>query len=131
MERHDESERRTILDREGLLTGGEEHFLGHVDERCMLVFAQMRGIYPRAEVAASARDPKRWSNLRIADAACHQPTGDIAFLSYEARANRESGEPYRALIGSGYVRREAGWKLAFHQHSALEPEQQAWRDGAL
>jgi hypothetical protein len=108
----------------GFWTGGEQHFLDHVDERCMLVFPNnARGVHKRAEVAASARDPKRWSDLRIADAALHRPTDDAAFISYEARAKRESGEPYRALIGSGYVRRDDGWKLAFHQHSALEPEQ--------
>ena len=109
----------------GFWTGGEDHFLAHVDEQCLLVFAQMRGLYPRVEVAASARDPKRWSDLRIADAILHQPTDDAAFLTYEARARRESGAPYRALIGSGYVKRDGAWKLAFHQHSALEPEESA------
>jgi hypothetical protein len=101
----------------GFWTGGEDHFLTHVDETCMLVFAEMRATYSRAEVAASARDPGRWSDLRIADVAMHQPSPDVAFLSYEASAKRRTGEPYRALIGSAYLRREGGWKLTFHQHS--------------
>ena len=32
---------------------------------------------------------------------------------------RFDGEPYRALIGSAYAKREGGWKLAFHQHSPM------------
>lgn len=107
----------------GFWLGGEDHFLAHVDDQCMLVFAEMRGLYSRAQVAASARDPKRWTDLRIADVSLHQPRDDTACLSYEARVKRGDGKPYRALIGSIYLRREDGWKLCFHQHSALDPEE--------
>ena len=109
----------------GFWTAGEEHFLAHVDDQCLLVFTQMRGLYSRAEVAASARDPHRWSNLRIADVLLHQPREDALFLAYEARVNRATGAPYRALIGSAYLRREGGWKLTSHQHSELVPEESA------
>lgn len=107
----------------GFWLDGEDFFLEHVDERCMLVFAEMKGVYSREEVAASARDPDRWRDLRIADAMALQPSEDIAILSYEARVTRGTGGAYRALIGSTYVRRGGGWKLACHQHSALEPEE--------
>jgi hypothetical protein len=109
----------------GFWTGGEDHFLAHLDESCMLVFAQMRGLYSRAQVAASARDPKRWRDLRITAAALHQPSPDLAFLSYDARAERGTGGAYHALIGSAYVRRETGWKLTFHQHSTLGSDAEA------
>jgi hypothetical protein len=107
----------------GFWTGGEDHFLAHVDAHCMLVFAQMRGVHSRAEVAATARDPNRWSDLRLADVMLHQPREELLFLSYEARAKRATGEPYRALIGSAYLRRDDGWKLTFHQHGELAGEE--------
>jgi hypothetical protein len=109
----------------GFWLGGEDHFLAHLDDKSMLVFAQMRGLYARAEVAASARNPERWSDLRVADVSLHRPIAEAAFLSYEARVKRSTGDPYRALIGSGYVRRGGEWKLAFHQHSELQPERAA------
>jgi hypothetical protein len=47
----------------------------------------------------------------------------VAMLGYEARVKRGTGEPYRALCGSLYLRREGVWKIASHQHTLLEPEQ--------
>lgn len=109
------------LDR-GFWTGGEDHFLAHVDTRCALVFAQMQGDYSREEVAASARDPDRWRDLRISAAFLVEPSADIAFLSYDASVVRKDGAPYRALIGSSYIRRDKGWKLFAHQHTPVESE---------
>jgi hypothetical protein len=101
----------------------EEFFLNHVDEKCALVFAQMQGVYPKADVAASAHDPKRWQDLKISSPFLLQPTEGVAFLSYTASVRRADGKPYKALIGSLYLRRDDGWKLAAHQHSPLdEPE---------
>lgn len=31
-------------------------------------------------------------------------------------------EHYHALVSSGYVRREAGWKLMFHHQTPLESD---------
>ena len=73
---------------------------------------------------ASARDPKRWTDLDIAAIAFISPARH-RLLSYEARVKRGDGKPYRALIGTIYVRRGDGWKLVFHQHSALDPDEGA------
>ena len=106
----------------GFWLQGEDFFLSHVDEQCMLIFTQMQGIYSREEVASSARDPNRWQDLRMADVRLLQPRDDVAMLSYEARVKRGTGRPYRALCGSLYLRRDGGWKIASHQHTELEPE---------
>ena len=45
---------------------------------------------------------------------------DAAILSYEVSAERPDGEPYHAIVSSGYVRRDGEWKLAFHQHTPLD-----------
>lgn len=41
-------------------------------------------------------------------------------LSYEAHAVREGGEPYNALVSSGYVKRGDGWKMMFHAQTPLK-----------
>lgn len=45
--------------------------------------------------------------------------GEIAIISYKADVTRADGEPYLALVSSGYVRRDAAWKRAFQQHSPV------------
>ena len=45
---------------------------------------------------------------------------DSVIISYECRAKRKNGEPYHALVSSGYRKRPDGWKLAFHQQTPAE-----------
>jgi hypothetical protein len=47
-----------------------------------------------------------------------QPTDDVALLTYHASAEAK-GEPYEARVSSGYVRRNGGWKMMFHQQTPL------------
>ncbi len=108
---------------EGFWLAGEEHFLANLDDRCLLAFPQMgemHGIRSREEVAATARSPNRWRDLRLANQHILQLTDDVAIISYRADVERADGQPYSALIGSTYIRRPDGWKLAFHQHSPVE-----------
>ncbi|HEX2803398.1 MAG TPA: hypothetical protein VHN55_05375, partial [Sphingomicrobium sp.] len=51
---------------EGFWLKGEDYFLAHVDERCLLAFPTMpdfHGVHSREEVAATAKQPNRWSDL--------------------------------------------------------------------
>lgn len=89
-----------FLIEEGFWLKGQEHFLAHLDERCLLAFPQageMHGVFARKDVAATATPSNR--------------------ISYRADVTRSDGQPYSALVSSAYVRRPSGWKLAFHQHS--------------
>jgi ketosteroid isomerase-like protein len=107
---------------EGFWLAGKEHFLDHLDERCLLAFPQageMHGVFAREDVAATASAPGSWKDLRISARQFLQAAGDFAILSYRADVMRGDGEPYAALVSSGYARRAEGWKLAFHQHSPL------------
>jgi hypothetical protein len=108
---------------EGFWLAGKQHFLDHLDEQCLLAFPQMgemHGIRSREQVAATASMPNRWRDLRLANRQLLQATDDVAMISYRADVNRADGQPYSALVSSAYVRRPAGWKLAFHQHSPVE-----------
>ncbi len=73
-----------------------------------------------ADLAETAKDPNRWSDLEIELKGIVEPAEDIVMLSYEARAARENGEPYRALVSTGYVKRGDGWKMMFHAQTPLE-----------
>jgi hypothetical protein len=107
---------------EGFWLAGEDHFLAHVDEHCLLVFPQtgeMHGIHSREDVAATATPSNRWRNLQFTHRQLLRATDDVVILSYRADVTRADGQPYSALIGSTYVCRPDGWKLAAHQHSPV------------
>jgi hypothetical protein len=107
---------------EGFWLEGERHFLDHLDEQCLLAFpqtGQMHGVYERERIAATASTPGRWRDLRISNRHFLAPAEGVVQISYRADVQRFDGQPYSALIGSTYVRRPDGWKLAAHQHSPL------------
>ena len=104
----------------GFWTGGEDYFRENLDETCMLAFPQMAGTFSRDEVAATAKQPQRWRDLETEEKGFLQPTREIVLIDYEARAVRGSGEPYRALVSTLYVRRGNDWKMAYHGQTPLE-----------
>jgi hypothetical protein len=108
---------------EGFWLQGRDHFLEHVDERCLLAFPQageMHGVRTREEVAATAStQPGRWRDLKVSDRHLLRLADGAAVISYRADVLRFDGEPYAAMVSSAYVKRDGGWKLAFHQHSPV------------
>ncbi len=107
---------------EGFWLEGEDYFLAHVDERCLLAFPTMpdfHGVHSREEVAATAKQPNRWSDLKMTNRQMVRPGEGVAIISYRVDATKADGKPYAALIGSAYAKRGDGWKLAFHQHSVV------------
>ena len=85
--------------------------------KCLLAFPQsgeMYGVFDREQIAATATPSNRWRDLTINNRQL-LAIGDVAIISYKADVTRADGEPYIALVSSGY----AGWKLAFHQHSPV------------
>ena len=80
---------------------------------------EMHGVKSREEVAATATTANRWRDPELSDRHLLQATENVAVISYRADVTRADGQPYAALVSSAYVRRESGWKLAFHQHSPL------------
>lgn len=107
---------------QGFWLSGEEHFLKHLDSECLLAFPQMgemHGVFSRERVAATATTSNRWRDLRLADRHLLQLDQGVAIISYRADVTRADSRPYSALVSSGYVQRDDGWKLAFHQHSPV------------
>ena len=103
----------------GFWTHGEAYFKAHADRECLVAFPQMAMAMTNADLAATAKNSGRWRDLSIDLKGMVEPGGDVVVLAYEAHAMRESGEPYAALVSSGYIRRADGWKLMFHCQTPL------------
>jgi hypothetical protein len=102
-----------------LWSGGEDDYRAAVDDRCALAFPSFAAVATRDDVSNSVATGPRWRDLTIELVGVLRPTDEIAFVTYKASARRGEHERYRALVGSGYVRRADGWKLAFHQQTPL------------
>ena len=104
-------------------TGNEAYYREHVDTSCLVAFTEMSGLMSNSDLAATVKDANRWQKLDLRSKGLVQPTGDVAILTYEASAERADGEPYQAIVSTGYVRRNDGWKMMFHSQAPLEKKQ--------
>lgn len=110
---------------EELWTGGREDYRHRLDADCLVAFASTAGVSTREAVADAVGEGDRWRDLAVVPEGLIQPTEDVALLTYRAAAVRGKSERYRALVSSGYVRRNGAWKLMFHQQTPLPVDEQA------
>ncbi|MER9025888.1 hypothetical protein NKI01_25550 [Mesorhizobium sp. M0815] len=109
-----------LLDIEkGFWTGDADYFKANADTECLVAFLQMARVMSNADLAKTATEPKRWRELDIDLKGIIEPGSDIVMLTYEARATRQNGEAYAALVSTGYVHRVNGWKMMFHAQTPL------------
>jgi hypothetical protein len=99
--------------------GGPEAYQRHADEKCLVAFAQSAGVMLRNDIAKSA-EKGRWKDVSFEPKGIAQLSDTSAVVTYECNAKKKDGQPYRALVSSGYVKRSDGWKLAFHQQTPLQ-----------
>jgi hypothetical protein len=99
-------------------TGGPESYEAHTDKQCLVAFKEMAGVMARHDIAKSA-EKGRWKDVSMQPRGIANLTDEAAIISYECTAKRKDGQPYHALVSSGYVKRAEGWKLAFHQQTPL------------
>lgn len=105
----------------GFWTEDADYYRAHVDEECLIAFADFVGLRGNEEIA-SMRGDSHWTNIKLNEKGLVQLSDDAVVLSYEASANRTTGEPYKALVSTGYVKRDGEWKMAFHQQTPLDAE---------
>jgi hypothetical protein len=79
----------------------------------------MAGVMSNEDIAKSA-EQGRWKDISIEQKGLARLSDTAAVITYECTAKRKDGQPYRALVSSGYVNRAGGWKLAFHQQTPLQ-----------
>jgi hypothetical protein len=104
---------------QALSTGPEAavEFYGRVldAEVEMLLPGGMR-IDDRAAVLASMGGPP-WESWSLEEPRVRELGPGSAVVTYGVVARRSGAEPYSAVVSSCYVRRDDGWKLAFHQQT--------------
>ncbi|MEO5755304.1 MAG: hypothetical protein ABIQ51_00460 [Mesorhizobium sp.] len=105
---------------EGFWTGDSAFYAANVDTDCLVAFPKMAQAMSNADLAETASKPNRWRDLKIDLKGMVEPGSDIVMLTYEAHATRENGEPYAALVSTGYVHRVNGWKMMFHSQTPLD-----------
>jgi hypothetical protein len=110
---------RDLLELErGFWLGDADYFRAHSDDTCLVAFPGIARTLSREELAGTVGATSRWADLRMDMKGTIEPSPDVAMLTYEAAATRD-GEPYEALVSSGYVRRDGEWKLMFHAHAPV------------
>ena len=80
----------------------------------MLLPGGMRLVERDAILASMGGAP--WSTFELDDPQVLPLGADAAVVLYGVMAVRE-GLEYSALVSSAYVRRDGGWRLAFHQQT--------------
>lgn len=105
----------------GFWTLGEAYYKANADKECLVAFPELAEVMSSDQLAATARNPNRWRDLKMDLKGIVEPGSDIAVITYLANAVRESGERYKALVSTGYVQRANGWKMMFHAQTPLEP----------
>jgi hypothetical protein len=73
-----------------------------------------------AEIAATVNEGNRWRDLKLDTVGVVKPSSDVTIMTYDARATRAHGEPYAALVSTGYIKRQDGWKMMFHAQTPRE-----------
>jgi len=110
-----------LLDIEkGFWSGDSAYYEANADVECLVAFPRMAQAMSNADLAKTATKPNKWRDLDIKLKGMVEPGSDIVMLAYEARATRENGESYAALVSTGYVHRADGWKMMFHSQTPIE-----------
>jgi hypothetical protein len=104
----------------GFWTEGGDYYRDHLDDECLVVFTDMAGMQTNEEIARMNPGAGNWVNVKIDEKGFVELSDDAALLTYEAQAQRKNGEPYKALVTTGYVKRDGEWKMAFHQQTPLD-----------
>lgn len=72
----------------------------------------------RDQAIAAIESAPPWSSFEMKDPRVVTLTEDSGVVVYSVVAQRSSHKPNSAVISSTFVRRDDGWKLAFHQQDS-------------
>jgi hypothetical protein len=116
-----EDDELAVLEREGwdaLSTSGEaaRAFFEHVlDDNVVMLLPGGTALDERAGIIESMSG-QPWTRFSLGDVRTFRPTPVTGLVTYGVDAERD-GQTYSALMSSLYVRRDTGWKMAFHQQT--------------
>jgi hypothetical protein len=103
---------------EALSSGGEgaRAFYDRILDHTVVMLLPGGLVLDDREMAVDSMSGQPWSSYELEDLQSFQPTEDTTVVRYGVVAHRDQ-QRYSALMSSVYVRREEGWKLAFHQQT--------------
>lgn len=105
---------------EALRQGGEaaRAFYDEVlDDTVLMLLPGGMVLDDRVAVLDGFAEAPPWAECTVEAARVLPLREDGAIVAYGVVARRKGADPYTALIASAYVRRAAGWRLAFHQQT--------------
>lgn len=104
----------------GFWRGTRNYYDEHLADESVGVYPEPAGMLSRDEILQSIDDGARWEQVELEDMTMTEPAPGVAMLTYHATASRAgSDQPYRALVGSVYVKQGDAWKLAFNQQTPI------------
>src|SRR4029453_14713252 len=98
--------------------GDQDFYRKNLDDKCLVVFTEMAGLMKNEDIAKMA-EGQQWRDLKMEEKGLVELADGAAVLSYQIDAKRKDGKPHKALVSSGYVKRNGAWKMAFHQQTPL------------
>jgi hypothetical protein len=105
---------------QSLWSGGALEYRRALDGDCLIAFVEMAGVQSRDQIAEMAGKGERWQDVDIEVEGLLEPTKDVTILTYRVSAVKgNAGEPYKARVSSGYVKRDGDWRMMFHQQTPL------------
>ncbi len=111
-------ERELLAIEKSFWTDGPEAYHKNCDDTCLVVFSQMAELMDREAIAKTA-EAGRWRDVSLTPVGVKSLSENAALLSYACSATRKDGKAHRAYASSAYVKRDRGWKLAFHQQTVI------------
>ena len=105
---------------QGFWTEGGEYYRDHVDDECLVAFAEMAGVHSNEEIAGMNPGAGNWTGAKMQEKGLIELSDNSVILTYEVDATKKDGSPHHALCSTGYVKRDGEWKMAFHQQTPLE-----------
>lgn len=104
----------------GFWRGTRNYYDEHLADESVAVYPEPTGMLSRDDILRSIDDGARWQQVELEDMAMIEPMPGVAMLTYRATASRAGADmPYRALVGSVYVKQDDVWKLAFNQQTPI------------
>jgi len=100
--------------------GRSDQYRDALDDTCLVAFTNVAGVSSRDKIAGPMHREPIWRDLTMDVAGLVQPTDDVAVLTYRVSVDRGRDGRYRALVSSGYVRRDGGWRMMFHHQTPLD-----------
>ncbi len=94
---------------------GGAYYREHLADDALMAFAF--GVLDREQAIEAMQSAPPWAEFEMRDPRVVALTEDSGVVVYSVVAHRSSEPSYSAVISSTFVRRDGGWKLAFHQQT--------------